>query len=213
MTRYGMVIDLQRCIGCYGCMIACKAEHFLPPGIFWSRVLIKEYGKYPSVVKTVVPVLCNHCQDAACVNVCPTGATTKREDGIVTVDYNKCIGCRYCMMACPYGSRSFYDSQKEYFPGQGLTPYEQLGYKQYQTGVVMKCTFCQERIDAGIKKGLKPGVDREATPACVTNCMAKARYFGDLDDPDSEVSRLIREKHGHQLHVEFGTDPSVYYLR
>ncbi len=213
MPRYGMVIDLQRCIGCYGCMISCKAEHFLPPGIFWARVLMREEGKYPSVRKIMLPVLCNHCKEAACVKVCPTGATTRRDDGIVTVDYNKCVGCRYCMMACPYGSRSFYDSVKEYFPGQGLTPYEEHGYRQYQTGVVMKCTFCQERIDAGTKKGLKPGVDREATPACVTNCMAKARYFGDLDDPDSEVSRLIREKRGYPLHPEFGTEPSVYYLR
>lgn len=213
MTRYGIVIDLLRCIGCYGCMLSCKAEHFIPPGIFWSRVLIKEYGKFPSVTKMMVPVLCNHCKEAACVRVCPSGATTRGEDGTVVVDYNKCIGCRYCMMACPYGSRSFHSGESQYFPRQALTPYEKLGRSQHQTGVVMKCNFCQERIEKGLKQGLKPGVDREATPACVINCMAKARFFGDLDDPDSEVSRLIRERRGSQLHPEFGTDPSVYYLR
>ncbi len=213
MTRYGMVIDLLRCIGCYGCMLSCKSEHFIPPGIFWSRVLMKEYGQFPSVTKMMVPVLCNHCKDAACVRVCPSGATTRREDGTVVVDYNKCIGCRYCMMACPYGSRSFYAGESQYFPRQALTPYEKLGRSQHQTGVVMKCNFCQERIEKGLKQGLKPGMDREATPACVINCMAKARFFGDLDDPGSEVSRLIRERRGSQLHPEFGTDPSVYYLR
>lgn len=212
MPRYGMVIDLQRCIGCYGCMISCKAEHFLPPGIFWARVLMREEGKYPSVRKIMLPVLCNHCKEAACVKVCPSGATEKREDGIVVVDSDKCVGCRYCMMACPYGSRYYNEDRQRYFPGQGPTPWEKLSDEQLQTGVVMKCTFCVEKIEEGIKKGLKPGVDREATPSCVNNCMTKARYFGDLDDPDSEVSRLIRSQRGRQLHPEHGTDPSVYYI-
>jgi len=106
------------------------------------------------------------------------------------------------------------DDKKEYFPGQGLTPFEVLGKKLYplQKGTVTKCTFCVERIDAGLKKGLKPGVDREATPACVNACVPKARVFGDLDDPSNEVSRLIKEKKGKQFHGEFGTDPAVYYL-
>lgn len=213
MTRYGMVINLTKCIGCQGCVIKCKVEHFFPPGIFGARVLMKEYGKFPTVERRIVPILCNHCKDPACLKVCPTGATSQRPDGIVDVDHDKCIGCRYCMMACPYGARYFYEYERRYFPGQELTPYEEYGYAQLQTGVVMKCTFCEERIEAGLKKGMVPGVDREATPACVINCMCKARYFGNLDDPNSEVAQLIRERGGTQLRPELGQDPSVYYIR
>lgn len=215
MARWGMVISLLKCVGCYSCMIACKQEHFLPPGVFWNRLVISETGKYPVVTKQMYPVLCNHCKEAACVKVCPSGATTKREDGMVVIDYDKCVGCRYCVIACPYQQRTFYaDGKKEYFPGQGLTELEVIGKELYplQTGTVVKCNFCVERVDEGLKKGLKPGVDREATPACVNACPVKARYFGDLDDPDSEVSVLIKEKRGSQLHPEFGTEPSVYYI-
>jgi Fe-S-cluster-containing dehydrogenase component len=196
-------------------MIACKQEHFLPPGVFFSRVLIGETGTYPTVTKQMYPVGCNHCKEAACVKACPTRATTKREDGIVIIDSDKCVGCRYCLIACPYQQRTFYSNgNKEYFPGQGFTEYEIIGKELYplQPGTVVKCNFCAERIDAGIKRGLKPGVDREATPACVITCAPKARYFGDLDDPDSEVSKLIKEKRGYQLHPEYGTDPSFYYI-
>jgi phenylacetyl-CoA:acceptor oxidoreductase 27-kDa subunit len=215
MPRWGMVIDLQRCIGCYSCMISCKQEHFLPPGMFWSRVIVSETGSYPMVSKHMYPVGCNHCKDAACVKACPTRATTRRADGLVIVDSDKCAGCRYCVIACPYQQRTFHsDGKKEYFPGQGLTEYEVMGRKLYplQNGTVVKCNFCAERIDRGMKKGLKPGLDREATPACVIACSPKARYFGDLDDPNAEVSILIREKNGFQLHPEYGTDPSVYYI-
>lgn len=215
MVRWGMVIDLKRCIGCYSCMIACKQEHFLPPNIFWNRILMSETGEYPQVSNHVYPVLCNHCQEAICVKVCPSGATLRREDGLVNIDYDKCVGCRYCVVACPYQQRTFYsDGDKGYFPGQGLTELEVLGRELYplQPGTVVKCNFCEEKIDEGIRKGLKPGVDREATPACVNNCPTKARHFGDLDDPKSKVSTLIRQKKGFQLHPEFGTDPSVYYI-
>ncbi|UCG67637.1 MAG: 4Fe-4S dicluster domain-containing protein, partial [Deltaproteobacteria bacterium] len=132
MARWGMVINLNKCIGCYACMIACKQEHFLPPEIFWARVLMGESGKYPTVRKLIYPVLCNHCEEAACVDVCPTGATTKREDGIVVIDYDRCVGCRYCMMACPYQQRTFYaNGKKEYFPNQELTELEITGRKLY----------------------------------------------------------------------------------
>ena len=215
MSNWAMVIDLRKCIGCYSCMISCKQEHFLPPGMFWNRVIISETGSYPTVTKHIYPVSCNHCKEAACVKVCPTRATTRRKDGIVVVDSDKCVGCRYCVVACPYQQRTYHaDGKKEYFPGQGFTEYEVIGRELYplQTGTVVKCNFCAERIDKGIARGLKPGVDREATPACVIACPPKARYFGDLDDPDSEVSRLIKEKRGFQLHPEYGTDPCVYYI-
>jgi len=182
--------------------------------MFWCRVLVGETGKYPKVRKHIYPVLCNQCEEAACVKVCPTEATTKREDGVVLIDQDKCMGCRYCLVACPYQARSFYDVCGEYFPGQGLTPPEVIGKQLYplQSGIVVKCNFCVERIDNGLEQGLKPGVDREATPVCVNACPARARYFGNLDDSESEVSRLIREKKGEQLQPQFETDPSVYYL-
>jgi molybdopterin-containing oxidoreductase family iron-sulfur binding subunit len=216
MARWGMVIDVHRCVGCYTCTITCRQEHFLPRNIYFNRVLITEEGKFPAVRKIILPVQCNHCQEAACVKVCPTGATSQREDGIVLVDSNKCVGCRYCAVACPYQQRTLYkDPKTEYFPKQGFTPYEVLGRKlyPYQPGTILKCTFCVEKIDAGIKKGLKPGIDREATPACVITCPARARYFGDLDDPESEVSRMIIEKKAAPLHPEFDTEPSVYYIK
>ena len=214
MARWGMVINLNRCIGCYGCMVACKQEHFLPPEIFWCRVLIGETGKYPAVTKQIYPVLCNHCDEASCVAVCPTKASTKREDGIVIIDYDKCVGCRSCLIACPYQQRSFYANEKEYFPNQGLTELELIGKELslFQEGTVLKCNFCLERTDGGLNRGLKPGIDRDATPACVNVCPAKARYFGDLDDPESEVSILIKEKRAFQLHPEFGNNPSVFYI-
>jgi len=216
MTRWGMVIDLKRCVSCFACVLACKQEHFIPPDIFCTRPLIIDAGEYPSATKLVYPVLCNHCKEPVCVKVCATGATTQRKDGIVTVDPDKCVGCRYCVVACPYQQRTIYDDKKkEYFPGQGLTELEIIGQKLYphQPGTVIKCNFCVERIDRGIKKGLKPGVDREATPACVNTCPARARYFGDLDDPYSNVSVLINARKGNQLHAHFGTNPSVYYIK
>jgi phenylacetyl-CoA:acceptor oxidoreductase subunit 1 len=212
--RYGMVIDLNKCVGCYGCVIKCKQEHFLPPGISFAKLRISETGTYPDIIKHVYPVLCNHCKEPACVEACPNEATYKREDGIVVIDQEKCTGCNYCVTACPYEIRTFYSGRKEYFPGQGQTPYEELAENLYplKNDVVLKCDFCADRIDEGVKKGLKPGVDWEATPACVNICPAKARFFGDLDDPDSEVSKLIKEKGAVQLHPGYGTDPSVYYI-
>ena len=185
---YGMVIDLKRCIGCRGCEIFCMNANATGPGVLWSRVLFYELGKYPAVKRVPVPVLCMHCRVPACVDVCPTGASTKRSDGIVAIDESKCSGCLNCLMACPYGARHVSPAKDESrFPGQGLTPYETIGSQQHPKGAVGKCNFCLPRIEQGLK------------PACVQNCMSKARYFGDLDDPESEVSQLIRKKGAFQI--------------
>jgi molybdopterin-containing oxidoreductase family iron-sulfur binding subunit len=194
-----MVIDLKRCTGCYGCQLSCKAENGTPPGVFFARVLKREEGEYPNVRTLFLPVLCNHCADAPCIANCPTGASFRWADGIVDIDPDICVGCRTCMMACPYGNRYMNDGPAHYFE-QGATPYEERRTSRHQSGVVMKCNFCRDRLREG------------KLPACVANCPTAARTFGDLEDPTSEVSRLIKERAGFTLHPEAGTRPSVYYL-
>ena len=211
--RWGMVIDKLRCVQCYACQISCKQAYFLPPGVFFNRVVTGETGRYPMVRKHTFPVLCNHCADAPCVDVCPTKASYKREDGIVIIDHDKCVGCKYCIMACPYQQRTSFKYSEQY-PGQGYNDYEKFGmeYHPYQEGTAVKCNFCKDRVDDGLANDLVPGEDRAATPVCVNACPAKARTFGDLDDVEGKVRRLIRERNGEQLHSDFNTDPSVYYL-
>jgi len=198
--RYGMVIDLKRCIGCYGCQLSCKAEHGTPPGVFFARVIKREFGTYPNTQLVFLPTLCFHCTNAPCVDVCPTGASHYREGGVVDITKQDCVGCLACTQACPYGARYFNDTQGEYYPGQGLTPYERARYSDQNVGIVMKCNFCLDRVRAGLE------------PACVANCASRARTFGDLDDPQSEVSQLVRLRGGEQLQPELGTHPNVYYL-
>jgi molybdopterin-containing oxidoreductase family iron-sulfur binding subunit len=200
--KYGMVIDLRRCIGCNACTIACKQQYGNPPGIFYSHVGITEAGTYPNARQVPLPVLCNHCTDAPCVDVCPTGASAKQANGIVTIDANKCIGCRYCMVACPYNVRQFIGSAPQsFFPDKGgQTAYETVAYAKHQVGTVEKCSFCADRVAAG------------QLPACVLTCVGQARFFGDLDDPASQVSLLIMEHNAKPLNPEAGTQPNVYYI-
>lgn len=199
MPRYGMVIDLKKCMGCMTCTVACKAENYTHPGIFWNMVKDLEFGKYPKVSRIFLPILCMHCKNPSCVKVCPTGASYQRDDGIVLVDYDKCAGCKACIEACPYGARYFNKGTAGYFK-EGLTPSETIGYSSHKKGVVEKCTFCVHMTESGRK------------PACVAACTGKARYFGDLDDQNSEVSKLITSRHGYQLQKELGNDPSVFFL-
>lgn len=197
--RYGMVIDLKKCIGCRSCVVACKVENVTPPGIFWGDVVQREWGTYPNVRRVYLPRPCMHCEDPLCLAVCPSGATQQRSDGIVWIDNDLCIGCRACVVACPYEARYFYGEEKSYFP-QGPTPLEERGYQKHKVGTTEKCNFCMERVDAGLE------------PACVVTCLAVARYFGDLDDPKSEVSQLITHRFGFQLHPDSGCNPKVFYL-
>ena len=213
--RWGMVVNLVKCTRCHACVAACRIEHFLPLGMTWPRLIAWETALSGQELSTV-PVRCNQCKEAPCVDVCPAEATIKRDDGIVYVDNTKCVGCRYCVLACPYQNRTFFSKDKDpgYFPGFEKTRFEKAGKKLYPhiAGTTEKCNFCLERIDAGMSKGYRAGIDREATPACVNTCQARALTFGDLEDSNSEVSRLIRGGNGFQLHPEYGTDPSIYYI-
>ena len=204
--RYGMVIDTSRCVACHACEVACKSANNVPVGVFWNRVLTDGgsgvetlAGEYPNGTISVMTISCQHCENPACVKVCPVGATYKDpETGVVRQDYDKCIGCRMCMAACPYtGVRSFnWDEPKyalDFATGDAEVPL-------HQKHTVEKCPFCYQRVTQG------------QTPACMVLCPGRARHWGDLDDPESEVSKLIASREYKQLLPEEGTKPSVYYL-
>lgn len=200
MARYGMIIDLKRCIGCHACTIACKAEQNVPNSVFWSTVLEKEIGSFPKVTRLFLPVLCNHCRNPWCVNVCPTGATYSRKDGIVMMDYQKCIGCRACAEACPYRARTFIRDNRILYD-DGKTEFIKPVDRPIEKGVSSKCNFCFHRVDQG------------KVPACVEVCPTECRIFGDLENRESKVFELLHTSRSFQLLPEKGTDPSVYYLR
>ena len=176
--KWGMVVDLGKCIGCHTYSVACKAENEVPPAVWRSWVKIMEKGTYPDVRQASLPILCNNCENPICVRVCPTKASYQREDGIVMIDPHKCTGCKYCMAACPYQVRH-------------INPIRR--YAQ-------KCFFCSHRVDAGLQ------------PACVESCPTGARIFGDLNDPGSEVAKLLVQSPTAVLKPEAGTRPAVYYI-
>ena len=194
---YGMLIDLKKCVGCHACSVACKEARGTRPGVRRSRVERTFEGIYPSVRKTAVPMLCMHCEMPSCVEVCPQDATYKRDDGIVVIDKDKCIGCGACQTVCPYDARHLAASEDGYF-GSELNEYEAVMYEAMPPATMDKCTFCAERIDAG--SGEKQ--------ACVAACPAGARVFGELDDIRAEAEAAG----GYQLLPEEGTNPSVWYL-
>jgi molybdopterin-containing oxidoreductase family iron-sulfur binding subunit len=223
--RLGMVIDQNRCIGCWTCAVSCKALNNEPLGVHWNRVLTTQpnedaptggpatpaidvaHGAFPDVQLAYQPTSCQHCQNAPCERVCPVGATFRREDGVVLIDFERCIGCRYCLAACPYGARAFTWGDAQYapeFPVGHPEPHRTEGRLVFTpvrpVGVAEKCTFCVERIDNGQQ------------PLCVDACPAGARIFGDLDDPASAVSLAVSQQGGRRLHGELGTEPSVFYL-
>src|SRR5688572_13933774 len=200
VTQLALIIDLNVCVGCHACVTSCKEWNtsgvagYLsddnpygkdPTGAFFNRVQTFEVGEYPNTETVHFPKSCLHCEDPPCVPVCPTGASYKRpEDGIVLVDYDKCIGCKYCAWACPYGVRELDEHQK----------------------VMKKCTLCVDRI----YDDKLPAAERK--PACVMACPTSARLFGDIHDPDSEVSQAIRDSGGYTLMPEWATQPANHYL-
>jgi Fe-S-cluster-containing dehydrogenase component len=198
--QLALVIDLNVCVGCSACVTSCKEWNTSgdagpmtdfnafadnPTGTFFNRVQTYECGTYPNTETVHFPKSCLHCEDPPCVPVCPTGASFKREeDGIVLVDYEKCIGCKYCSWACPYGAREFDEQEK----------------------VMKKCTLCVDRIyDITIP-------EERRKPACVLACPTSARLFGDINDPTSEVSVAIQERGGYALMPEWQTKPANHYL-
>ena len=201
MTQLALVIDLNVCVGCHACVTSCKQWNTSsisagplpddnpygadPSGVFFNRVQTFEVGTFPNTDTVHLPKSCLHCEDPPCVPVCPTGASHKREeDGIVLVDYDKCVGCKYCSWACPYGAREFDEHEK----------------------VMKKCTLCVDRIyDESLPEA-------ERKPSCVMACPASARIFGDVHDPESEASKMIRENNGYALMPEVGTKPANQYL-
>lgn len=214
--QYGMVIDLNRCFGCQTCVTSCKMANNLTKNVFYNRVLTRPgtsddelfeekfidvaTGSYPDVRRVHIPLACQHCADPACTKACPTGATYKdSETGIVKVDDDVCIGCKSCIMACPYkGVRSYIDGDAANSLGRAEG---EPDAPAHQPRTVEKCTLCGNRVARGEQ------------PKCVEACLGYARFFGDLDDPDSEVSKLIAQNETVQLLADKGTHPSVYYIK
>ncbi len=213
--HWGMVIDLRKCVGCNACTISCKAENVSPPGVVYHVVIEEELGTFPNVARRFLPRPCMQCQNPPCVSVCPVHATYKRPDGVVVVDYAVCIGCRYCLAACPYGARAF--DFGEFYTAEQVpvtAPYDLVPNFEYgetwqrdpkrrnrsPIGNARKCHFCLHRLEQGM------------LPACIGTCLGGARFFGDLNDPESLVAELAASPRGMRLKEELGTDPSVYYL-
>ena len=202
----GMVIDLKKCIGCHSCAVACKLNNNLPAGMWWNRVLTEggevmdtASGTYPDRLKlSHLPVNCQHCENPPCVKACPVGASYQnKEDGTVQIDPDKCIGCRMCMEACPYHVRTFNWKKPEYPVDHAVGDADA---PVHRAGIVEKCTLCANRRARG------------EAPACMELCLGRARYWGDLDDPESDVVKAMRGRKTMRLLEEKGTRPSVYYL-
>jgi Fe-S-cluster-containing dehydrogenase component len=193
--EYVMVIDLNQCIGCDSCTVSCKLEHATGTGIKWGRVEEEELGTFPSVRKAFVPLLCMHCEKPECLKVCPTGATYRNRHGMVLIDYDRCMGCKYCVIACPYMARFFNERRA---PPEGV-PWMEADQDRW--GIVEKCDFCVDRIAEA------------KLPKCVESCPYDARKFGKLDDFDPETRKAILNHELVVLKEDDGYGPSVYYTK
>jgi Fe-S-cluster-containing dehydrogenase component len=186
MAKFAIVTDLDRCVGCLGCSVACKTVNAVPIGQFWNKTLRigptpkTEGAHWPDVELYYLTVQCQHCEKPQCVDVCPTGASQKMDDGIVQIDKQRCIGCQFCVMACPYNVRYLNEDER----------------------IVEKCTLCEQLVDNG------------GTPQCVTQCGGRARYFGDLDDPNSEASKALASVDQDKVYAlpDVGNQPTFRYI-
>ncbi len=240
MTRWAMVIDLDKCVACQGCSIACRQENNTPAvapeqaklgrAIRWNDVYPfpindpEASGEYPNVTTRYTTRPCMHCENPPCIKVCPVQATYRDEEGLVRQDYNRCIGCRFCTVACPYGVRYFNWEKPDWSPelARHINPDRVSvngsleGPPVRPKGVVEKCTFCIHRLQKARAKAEAEGREFRAEdyrPACVETCTGSARFFGDLDDPNSSVSRLAQDARAFRLLEDVGTHPKVIYLR
>ncbi len=200
--KLAMIIDLRRCFGCNSCTVACKQANATPPDTYYTKVLYSETGKFPDSKPVYFPVLCNHCDEAPCVAVCPTKASKKLPDGTVQITASECIGCKLCIAACPYGARFFNDQENPtYWGDKGQMSNEQARAGEHRVRTVDKCTFCDQRRANNM------------APACVETCPSQARIFGDLDDPQSEISKVFKSTNPKPYLPEKGTKPRVFYIR
>lgn len=212
--RWVIAIDTRRCVGCAACSVSCAVENKLPPDTFYRRVIEETTGVYPSVRRRFFSQACMQCENPPCIPVCPvepTKATYQRPDGVVAIDYDRCIGCGACVAACPYEARSL-DSGDFFTSGTPRRePYESVAAWEYGSarkrdgqaepvGKARKCHFCLHKVEAGL------------LPACVSTCIGGALAFGDLADPASRVSELARGANVMRLKEEAGTKPRVFYL-
>jgi Fe-S-cluster-containing dehydrogenase component len=220
-----MVIDTRKCIGCHACTIGCVAENKLPPGVVYRPVVIREFGEYPNVQLRFLPRPCMQCENPSCVPVCPVKATWKRPDGVVVIDYDKCIGCRYCLNNCPYSARTtdlgrYYSADAAVGAPSGKDrPLDGSAASQWQhepsneyaknwnrkdhhspAGNARKCHFCLHRLEVG------------QLPMCVTTCIGRATHFGDSNDPNSMVMELITKNEAQTLLPHLGNKPQCYYI-
>jgi molybdopterin-containing oxidoreductase family iron-sulfur binding subunit len=209
--RWRMVIDTRKCVGCHACTVACIAENRLPPGVVYRPVLQTEIGTFPNLALRFTPRPCMQCENPPCVPVCPVEATRKRPDGITAIDYDRCIGCGYCVTACPYNARTRDLGERYSDRTPAVQPYDEGHNHEYlkawrrdegdsPVGNVRKCHFCLHRLEQGL------------LPQCVTTCIGRANYFGDANDPDALVNEQAASPSAVRLLEHRGTRPSVVYL-
>ena len=227
--KLAMVIDLQRCTGCGGCILSCISENNVQTGVTWAKKITKTVGTFPNVRLDFIPTLCNHCEEAPCIRACPTKAMHKADGDITAHDPDKCIGCRTCKTMCPYDvislntteTHRYWRGKKAAIEGCTSSPKEMVEkvngnvipyYNKDKEstypdaalrfkGIAEKCTFCDHRVKDG------------KLPFCVQSCPSNARIFGDLNDPNSEVRKLLGKYQPMRLKEHLGTEPKIYYIR